>query len=76
MKLENRIYDVLKYVCQILLPAVGGLYFALAQIWQLPYAEQIVGTISAITACLGILLGISTYNYNKEEWNADNQTGP
>lgn len=66
MKLSNKWYDALKYLCQIALPAIGGLYFALAQIWQLPYAEQIVGTISAITACLGILLGISTYNYNKE----------
>ena len=65
MKMSNRLYDALKYMCQIALPAIGGLYFALAQIWQLPFAEQIVGTISAVTACLGILLGISTYNYNK-----------
>jgi len=65
MKMSNKLYDALKYLCQIALPAVGGLYFALAQIWSLPYAEQIIGTISAVTACLGILLGISTYNYNK-----------
>ena len=65
MKLDDRIYNVLKYICQIALPAIGGLYFALSQIWNLPYGEQVVGTISAITACLGILLGISTYQYNK-----------
>ena len=65
--MNNKIYDTLKYICQIALPAIGGLYFALAQIWQLPYAEQIVGTISAITACLGILLGISTYQYKKDK---------
>ena len=65
--MNNKIYDILKYICQIALPAIGGLYFALAQIWQLPYAEQIVGTISAITACLGILLGISTYQYKKDK---------
>ena len=65
MKLDDRIYNVLKYICQIALPAIGGLYFALSQIWGLPYGEQVVGTISAITACLGILLGISTYQYNK-----------
>lgn len=65
MKLDDRIYNILKYICQIALPAIGGLYFALSQIWQLPYGEQVVGTISAITACLGILLGISTYQYNK-----------
>ena len=66
MKLSDNLYNCLKYICQIALPAIGGLYFALAQIWHLPYAEQIVGSISAITACLGILLGISTYQYNKE----------
>lgn len=65
MKLDDKIYNVLKYICQIALPAIGGLYFALSQIWNLPYGEQVVGTISAITACLGILLGISTYQYNK-----------
>ena len=65
MKLDDRIYNILKYICQIALPAIGGLYFALSQIWGLPYGEQVVGTISAITACLGILLGISTYQYNK-----------
>lgn len=67
MKLSDKLYNILKYICQIALPAIGGLYFALAQIWSLPYAEQIVGSISAVTAFLGILLGISTYNYNKEE---------
>ena len=66
MKLDDKIYNILKYICQIALPAIGGLYFALSQIWNLPYGEQVVGTISAITACLGILLGISTYQYNKE----------
>lgn len=65
MKLDDRIYDVLKYICQIALPAIGALYFALSQIWGLPYGEQVVGTITAITACLGVLLGISTYQYNK-----------
>lgn len=65
MKLDDKIYNVLKYICQIALPAIGALYFALSQIWGLPYGEQIVGTITAITACLGVLLGISTYQYNK-----------
>jgi len=67
MKLSNKLYDVLKWVAQILLPALATLYFGLANIWNLPYAEQIVGTISAVDAFLGIILGISTYNYNKEQ---------
>lgn len=65
MKMDNKVYDVLKYICQIALPALGTFYFALAQIWNLPYAEQIVGTIAAITTFLGVLLGVSTHQYNK-----------
>lgn len=67
MRLENKYYDILKWIALILLPALGTLYFALAQIWGLPYGEQIVGTITAIDAFLGALLQISTDNYNKQE---------
>lgn len=65
--MSNKTYDVLKYIAQIVLPAIATLYFAVAQIWGLPYGEQIVGTITAIDAFLGALLGISTVKYNKEE---------
>ena len=67
MKLSNELYDDLKFVAQILLPALGTLYFAIAQIWGLPYAEQIVGTVTAVDAFLGAILGISTHNYRKEK---------
>lgn len=66
MKMTNKLYDELKWIAQILIPALATLYFAIAQIWNLPYAEQIVGTMTAIDAFLGALLGISTYNYKKE----------
>lgn len=66
MKLDNKTYDVLKFIAQIVLPAAGTLYFALASIWGLPYGEQIVGTITAVDTFLGALLGISTAQYNKE----------
>jgi hypothetical protein len=65
--MSNKTYDVLKYIAQIVLPAIATLYFAIAQIWNLPYGEEIVGTITAIDAFLGALLGISTRIYNKEE---------
>lgn len=67
MKMSNKLYDVLKFIAQILLPAIGTLYFALAKIWGFPYATEIVGTISAVDAFLGALLGISTMQYNKEQ---------
>ena len=66
MKMSNKTYDVLKYIAQIVLPAIATLYFALSSIWGLPYGEQIVGTIAAIDAFLGALLGISTKIYNSK----------
>ncbi len=66
MKLPDKVYDILKWIALILLPAVGALYFGLSQIWGLPYGEEIVGTITIIDTFLGALLGISTMKYNKE----------
>lgn len=63
--LSNKAYDVLKWIALYLLPAAGTLYFALAGIWSFPYGEEIVGTITAIDTFLGVLLGISTAQYNK-----------
>lgn len=66
MKFKNETYDVLKWIAMYLLPAIGTLYFALASVWGLPYGEQIVGTVTAIDTFLGVILGISTTNYNKD----------
>ena len=63
--MNNKTYDIMKWVAQYALPAVGTLYFALAGIWGWPYGEEIVGTITALDAFLGVLLGISTAQYNK-----------
>lgn len=66
IKMSNSTYDTWRWIAQILLPAVGALYFALAQIWALPLPEEIVGTITAIDAFLGVILGISTKQYYDE----------
>ena len=65
--MSNKVYDALKWIAQILLPALGTLYFALAGIWDFPCAEAIVGTITAVDTFLGVILGISTANYNKKK---------
>lgn len=65
--LSNRQFDVLKRIAQVWLPSIATLYFALSQLWGLPYAEQIVGTITAVDAFLGAILGISTHLYNKQQ---------
>lgn len=63
--MKNKTYDILKFIALTLLPALGTLYFALAQIWGLPYAEEIVGTITAIDTFLGVVLHISSKNYSE-----------
>ena len=65
MKMSNKVYDALKWVAQLLLPALGTLYFALAGIWGWPYADAVVGTITAVDTFLGVLLGISSASYAK-----------
>ena len=67
MKMSNKVYDILKYIAQIVLPAVATLYFALAKIWGFSYATEITGTLAAVDAFLGALLQISTNQYNKEK---------
>lgn len=64
--ITGRLYNWLKWLAQILLPSLGTLYFALAGIWHLASAQGVVGTIVAIDTFLGVLLGISQVNYNKQ----------
>lgn len=67
MKISNKVYDILKWTAQYLLPALGTLYFALSTIWGFPHGEQVVGTITAIDAFLGAILGLSSATYYKNE---------
>lgn len=67
MKLNDKVYDVLKWIALYLLPALGTLYFALSGIWGFPYGEEVVGTITAVDTFLGVVLGISSATYNKDE---------
>ena len=65
MKLPDKMYNILKWLTMIVLPALGTLYFAMAGIWGFPYGEQIVGTITALVTFFGVVLGVSTAQYNK-----------
>ena len=64
--MHNKVYDVLKWIAMVVLPAVATLYFALAGIWGFPYGEEIVGTITAVDTFLGVVLGISSAQYHKK----------
>lgn len=64
--LNSKIYDVLKWVAIIAMPAVAVLISSLGQIWGWADADKITLTINAVALCLGALIGVSSYQYNKE----------
>lgn len=64
--MSDKVYNVLKYVALIVLPAIGTLYSALAGVWGFPYGDQIVSTILAVDTFLGALLGITSASYKKK----------
>lgn len=65
--MNNKVYDVLKWVAQLLLPALATLYVTLGGLWSFPYVEQVSGSIMAVDFFLGAILGISSANYNKQQ---------
>ncbi len=68
---NSKLYNQLKFLAQIGLPALGALYFGLAGIWGLPSAEQVVGTIVVVDTFLGVILGVSTSTYNNSDEKFD-----
>ena len=69
--LSNSFYDVLKWVVTLLLPGLGTLYYAIAGIWGLAYAEQVVGTIAAVTVFLGVVMKLGDLSYSKSQTKYD-----
>ena len=66
MKLSNKVYDILKWIVMIALPAVTTAYVGLAAVWGWPYATEVAKTSAVVCTLLGALLGISTAEYNRE----------
>ena len=66
MRLDNKVYDALKWIVVIALPAIAAAYSALGNVWSFPYVGQVVTTINIIATFIGTLICISTVNYNKE----------
>ena len=73
MKLKDSVYDVLKWVVCIVIPALTTAYVGLAAVWGWPYAEPIAKTSAIICTLLGAILGISTAQYNKDKRPPDNE---
>ena len=73
MKMSNTVYDVLKFIAQIVLPALATLWAALGKIWGWPLVTEITATICAVDTFLGALLGISAIQYAKEKQLPDGE---
>ena len=73
MKLSNRIYDVLKWLTLVCIPALTTAYVGLSAVWGWPYADQVAKTSAVVCVLLGSLLGISTITYNKEQQPPDKE---
>jgi len=66
MKLPDKVYDALKWLCILGLPSLSSLYATLAGIWGWPFAEQIPQTLSAVGLAVGAVIGVSSANYNRK----------
>ncbi len=73
--LNNKLYEVLKWIALIVIPSLGEAYVRLANVWNLPYGQQVNETALVVTFLLGALIGISTVQYNKQVTNDINQIG-
>lgn len=71
MKMNDKLYDIMKWVVMIVIPALTTAYVGLAAIWAFPYAEEIAKTSAVICTLLGALLGISTAQYNRQNTEAN-----
>ncbi|MBR1689369.1 MAG: hypothetical protein IJ713_01185 [Oscillibacter sp.] len=67
MKLPDKVYDILKWITMIVIPALATAYVGLAAVWAWPYADEIAKTAAVVCTLLGALLGISTAQYNKDQ---------
>ena len=76
MVLPNKLYDVLKWIALIALPALGVFYFTIAKIWGLPYGAEITATIDALALLIGTLIGVSHLNIKKEGNDAGEENSP
>jgi len=63
--MNSKVFNIIRFIGEVVLPALGTLYFTVAQIWGLPYGEAVVGTIAAITVCVGAIVNVDRRNYNK-----------
>ena len=64
--MSNKVYDILKFIALVVLPALATLIIGVFEIWGLPYGAQIGATITAIATFLGAILSVSSAKYKAD----------
>ena len=65
--MNSKVFDIIRFIGEIVLPALGALYFGVAKIWGLPYGQEVVGTIACVTTFVGAVIGVSRKKYNDQK---------
>ena len=73
MLFNNKVYNIIKHLVQVGMPAAATLYLVLADTWELPNAAEVAATITGVATFLGVLLGFSTRQYNKSSLRFDGE---
>lgn len=69
--MSNKLFDIIRFLCEVLVPGIGTLYFAIAKIWNLPYGQEITGTCAALATFLGLFIAWRRTSYNAEYTEQD-----
>lgn len=68
--MKNKVFDFLRFMAETGITAIGVAYLGLATVWNLPYGEQIKTTCIILSTLLGVFVGVSRSNYNKEQFGS------
>jgi hypothetical protein len=71
---NDKLYNILKYVALIFLDALGVAYESLANVWSLPFGDEVMKTCTILSILLGSLIGVSSYSYNKSNLLTDDES--
>ena len=67
MKLPDKLYDILKWVCMICIPALATAYVGLDKIFGWGYGEVVAQVSAIVCTLIGALVGISTATYYQDK---------
>lgn len=70
--MSNKLFDTIRLIGELILPALATCYAALGAIWGWPYIEAVVGSAAAVTACIGAIVNGLRKQYKKEDKKEDN----